>query len=42
MMNASNPISDLAYSSPAPDYIACINVVDTFDCDTSITIEVEV
>jgi hypothetical protein len=24
------------------DYIACVKVVDTFGCDTSITVEVEV
>jgi very-short-patch-repair endonuclease len=36
-------ISDAAYTYPAPGkYIACIKVVDTFGCDTSITIEVEV
>jgi hypothetical protein len=36
-------ISDAAYSYPAPGkYIACVKVVDTFGCDTSITIEVEV
>jgi adenine-specific DNA-methyltransferase len=36
-------ISDAAYQYPAPGkYIACVKVVDTFGCDTSITIEVEV
>jgi adenine-specific DNA-methyltransferase len=36
-------ISDAAYTYPAPGkYIACVKVVDTFGCDTSITIEVEV
>jgi adenine-specific DNA-methyltransferase len=36
-------ISDAAYIYPAPGkYIACVKVVDTFGCDTSITIEVEV
>jgi DNA modification methylase len=36
-------ISDAAYSYPAPGkYIACVKVVDTFGCDTSITVEVEV
>jgi adenine-specific DNA-methyltransferase len=36
-------ISDAAYTYPAPGkYTACIKVVDTFGCDTSITIEVEV
>jgi adenine-specific DNA-methyltransferase len=34
---------DAANEYPAPgEYIACVNVVDTFGCDTSITIEVEV
>jgi adenine-specific DNA-methyltransferase len=32
-----------AYTYPAPgQYIACVKVVDTFGCDTSITVEVEV
>jgi hypothetical protein len=32
-----------AYQYPAPGkYIACVKVVDTFGCDTSITVEVEV
>jgi adenine-specific DNA-methyltransferase len=36
-------ISDAAYIYPAPGkYIACVKVVDTFGCDTSITVEVEV
>jgi adenine-specific DNA-methyltransferase len=36
-------ISDAAYTYPAPGkYIACVKVVDTFGCDTSITVEVEV
>jgi adenine-specific DNA-methyltransferase len=36
-------ISDAAYTYPTPGkYIACVKVVDTFGCDTSITIEVEV
>jgi hypothetical protein len=36
-------ISEAAYQYPAPGkYIACVKVVDTFGCDTSITIEVEV
>jgi adenine-specific DNA-methyltransferase len=36
-------ISDVAYTYPPPGkYIACVKVVDTFGCDTSITIEVEV
>jgi adenine-specific DNA-methyltransferase len=36
-------ISDAAYQYPAPGkYIACVKVVDTFGCDTSITVEVEV
>ena len=36
-------VSDAAYIYPAPGkYIACVKVVDTFGCDTSITIEVEV
>lgn len=36
-------ISDAGYEYPAPGkYIACVKVVDTFGCDTSITVEVEV
>jgi hypothetical protein len=36
-------ISDAGYQYPAPDqYTACVKVVDTFGCDTSITVEVEV
>jgi adenine-specific DNA-methyltransferase len=36
-------ISDAAYTYPASGkYIACVRVVDTFGCDTSITVEVEV
>ena len=36
-------ISDAAHIYPAPGkYIACVKVVDTFGCDTSITVEVEV
>jgi len=36
-------ISDAAYEYPTPGkYIACVKVVDTFGCDTSITVEVEV
>jgi adenine-specific DNA-methyltransferase len=36
-------ISDAAYQNPVPGkYIACVKVVDTFGCDTSITIEVGV
>jgi len=36
-------ISDAGYSYPAlGKYIACVKVVDTFGCDTSITVEVEV
>lgn len=36
-------ISDAAYQYPAPGkYIACVKVVDTFGCDTSITVEVKV
>jgi very-short-patch-repair endonuclease len=36
-------ISDAAYTYPTPGkYIACVKVVDTFGCDTSITVEVEV
>ena len=31
------------YEYPAPDkYTACVKVVDTFGCDTSITVEIEV
>ncbi len=36
-------ISDAGYAYPAPGkYTACVKVVDTFGCDTSITVEVEV
>lgn len=36
-------ISDAAYEYPAPGkYTACVKVVDTFGCDTSITVEVKV
>jgi hypothetical protein len=36
-------ISDAAYTYPVPSkYIVCVKVVDTFGCDTSITVEVEV
>jgi hypothetical protein len=36
-------ISDAAYTYPAPGkYTACIKVVDTFGCDTSITVEIDV
>jgi adenine-specific DNA-methyltransferase len=36
-------ISDAAYQYPVPGkYIACVKVVDTFGCDTSITVELEV
>jgi adenine-specific DNA-methyltransferase len=36
-------ISDAAYTYPAPGkYTACVKVVDTFGCDTSITVEIEV
>jgi len=36
-------ISDAGYTYPAAGkYIACVKVVDTFGCDTSITVEVEV
>jgi DNA modification methylase len=36
-------ISDAGYTYPQPGkYTACIKVVDTFGCDTSITVEVEV
>lgn len=36
-------ISDAGYEYPAPGkYTACVKVVDTFGCDTSITVEVEV
>ncbi len=36
-------ISDAGYTYPAPGkYTACVKVVDTFGCDTSITVEVEV
>ncbi|MDX2212949.1 MAG: DNA methyltransferase [Oculatellaceae cyanobacterium bins.114] len=36
-------ISDASYTYPAPGkYTACVKVVDTFGCDTSITVEVEV
>ncbi len=35
--------NDVAYQYPQPGkYIACVKVVDTFGCDTSITVEVEV
>jgi adenine-specific DNA-methyltransferase len=36
-------ISDAGYTYPEPGkYTACVKVVDTFGCDTSITVEVEV
>jgi very-short-patch-repair endonuclease len=36
-------ISDAGYIYPAPGkYTACVKVVDTFGCDTSITVEIEV
>jgi adenine-specific DNA-methyltransferase len=36
-------ISDAGYIYPQPGkYTACVKVVDTFGCDTSITVEVEV
>jgi adenine-specific DNA-methyltransferase len=36
-------ISDAAQQYPASGkYLTCVKVVDTFGCDTSITIEVEV
>ncbi|MCH9055876.1 DUF559 domain-containing protein [Synechococcus sp. PCC 6716] len=36
-------ISDAGYTYPAPGkYTTCVKVVDTFGCDTSITVEVEV
>jgi adenine-specific DNA-methyltransferase len=36
-------VSDASYTYPAPgQYIACVKVVDTFGCDTSITIDIEV
>lgn len=36
-------ISDAAHEYPKPGkYTACVKVVDTFGCDTSITVEVEV
>ena len=36
-------ISDAEYTYPEPGkYTACVKVVDTFGCDTSITVEVEV
>lgn len=36
-------ISDAGYIYPAPGrYTACVKVVDTFGCDTSIAVEVEV
>ncbi len=36
-------VSDASYIYPAPGkYIACVKVVDTFGCDTSITIDIEV
>ncbi len=36
-------ISDAGYTYPTPGkYTACVKVVDTFGCDTSITVEVEV
>jgi DNA modification methylase len=36
-------ISDAGYTYPAPGkYTACVKVVDTFGCDTSITVEIEV
>lgn len=36
-------VSDASYTYPAPGkYTACVKVVDTFGCDTSITIDIEV
>jgi len=36
-------ISDAGYTYPAPGkYTACVKVVDTFGCDTSITVEIDV
>jgi DNA modification methylase len=36
-------ISDAAYTYPTPGkYTACVKVVDTFGCDTSITVEIDV
>jgi len=36
-------ISDATYQYPEPgNYIACVKVVDTFVCDTSITVKLEV
>jgi len=36
-------ISNAAYEYPDPGkYIACVKVVDTFGCDTSITVDVEI
>jgi adenine-specific DNA-methyltransferase len=36
-------ISDAGFTYPAPGkYTACIKVVDTFGCDTSITVEIDV
>jgi adenine-specific DNA-methyltransferase len=36
-------ISDAGYTYPTPGkYTACVKVVDTFGCDTSITVEIEV
>ncbi|XGV87111.1 MAG: DNA methyltransferase [Limnothrix sp. BL-A-16] len=36
-------VSDASYIYPAPGkYVACVKVVDTFGCDTSITIDIEV
>ncbi|XPM60790.2 MAG: hypothetical protein EDM05_027945 [Leptolyngbya sp. IPPAS B-1204] len=36
-------ISDAGYTSPAlGKYTACVKVIGTFGCDTSITVEVEV
>jgi len=36
-------VSDAGYTYPAPGkYTACVKVVDTFGCDTSITVEIDV
>jgi adenine-specific DNA-methyltransferase len=36
-------ISDATYQYPEPgNYVACVKVVDTFVCDTSITVKLEV
>jgi len=36
-------VSDAGFEYPRPGaYTACIKVVDTFGCDTSITVEVKV